>query len=99
MKLVFVPNPAEEGEGLSDAAIETFRDDPIASSARETGQNSRDAATSLPVTVTFDLLDVSTSQLPDVSRLKQVLALCLKQVIAAKKTKEMDFFAAGARRC
>src|ERR1044072_227767 len=92
MKLEFVPNPAEEGEGLSASAIETVRDDPSASSARETGQNSRDAATSLPVTVTFDLLDVSTSQLPDVSRLKQVLALCLKQVIAAKKTKEMDFF-------
>lgn len=46
--LRFLTNEAGEKEGLGDAGIETFRDAPYASCAREAGQNSRDAATACP---------------------------------------------------
>ena len=53
--LRFLPNEAWEKEGLGDAGIETFRDTPYASCAREAGQNSRDAAKVQPVRITFDI--------------------------------------------
>jgi hypothetical protein len=43
--LEFLPNQAGESEGLGDAGIETLRDNPYASCARASGQNSADAAT------------------------------------------------------
>ena len=43
IRLEFLPNEGGEAEGLSDAGIETFCENPFAAAARETGQNSRDA--------------------------------------------------------
>ena len=54
--LKFLTNEAGEKEGLGDAGIETFRDSPYASCAREAGQNSRDAAREKPVRMTFNVL-------------------------------------------
>jgi hypothetical protein len=57
--LEFLKNEAGEEEGLGDAGIETFRDAPYASCARETGQNSRDAEKALPVRMTFDVFQIA----------------------------------------
>ena len=43
IRLEFLPNVGGEAEGLGDGGIETFRENPFAAAARETGQNSRDA--------------------------------------------------------
>jgi len=86
--LEFLPNQAGESEGLGDAGIETFRDNPYASCARESGQNSADAATNRPVRMTFDVIDVPTNQFPGYSVLKDTVDKCL---IAAKQEKEIDF--------
>jgi hypothetical protein len=53
--LKFLPNDADELEGLGDAGIETYKDNPYASIARECGQNSNDAAVKRPVAVSYDL--------------------------------------------
>lgn len=93
----FPANDADESEGLGDAGIETFRDAPYASCAREAGQNSRDAkADSLakPVRVTFDVLRVKPDDFPAHDRLASALRSCLEQ---ARDEKEKDFFTNALR--
>ncbi|RKQ52889.1 hypothetical protein C8E02_3358 [Vogesella indigofera] len=89
--LEFPANNAGERDGLGDAGIETFRDAPYASCAREAGQNSRDAAAGQnnPVKMSFDLLEVNRAQIPGVERLEETLSLCLEQ---AHDDKESEFF-------
>lgn len=87
--LEFLPNQAGESEGLGDAGIETFRDNPYASCGREAGQNSADAAVSHPVRMTFDVLDIQTDQLPGFAVLNDTVAKCLAD---AKQEKDEDFF-------
>ncbi|WP_439486121.1 hypothetical protein [Blastomonas fulva] len=87
--LEFLPNQAGESEGLGDAGIETFRDNPYASCGREAGQNSADAAVSHPVRLTFDVLDVATSELPGIGVLTDTVGRCLAD---AKQEKDLDFF-------
>jgi hypothetical protein len=86
-------NDADENEGLGDAGIETFRDAPYASCAREAGQNSRDAGNrelAKPVRLTFNVLEIKPDDFPDYERLHSALSSCLEQ---AKDEKEKDFFA------
>lgn len=87
--LEFLPNQAGESEGLGDAGIETFRDNPYASCGREAGQNSADAAISHPVRLTFDVLDVATAELPGIGVLTDTVGRCLDD---AKQEKDEDFF-------
>lgn len=89
--LEFLKNEAGEQEGLSDAGIETFRDDPYASCAREAGQNSRDAGLNngAPVRMTFDLIQEPCSNLPFYDSLAAALDCCRNQAHAEK---EKDFF-------
>ena len=63
-RLVFLKNEAGEAEGLNDPGIETFRDSPYSSVARETGQNTRDvrADTSKPVRMAFRKIDGLTDR-------------------------------------
>jgi hypothetical protein len=90
-ELEFLKNEAGEEEGLSDAGIETFRDDPYASCAREAGQNSRDAGLDdgAPVRMTFDLIQGSREDLPFYGSLAGALDSCLSQAHAEK---EKEFF-------
>ena len=90
--LAFPRNDAGERDGLNDAGIETFRDAPYASCAREAGQNSRDAAanTGKLVRLKFDLLDLDRNEIPSVKHLEKTLSLCLEQ---AYDEKEREFFA------
>jgi len=92
MNLEFVPNPALLAEGSAESGIETFRRDPFASTAREPGQNSRDAWVTLPVRVTFDVLEVPMSALPSADALKTVVGTCLENAVTNRKEKDRAFF-------
>jgi len=87
----FLPNAGDEQEGLGDAGIETFRDAPYGSCAREAGQNSRDANLNndKPVRITFDVLSVPAQEVPSIDYLSSVLDSCFEQVSSEK---ERDFF-------
>ena len=84
-ELEFLKNEAGEEEGLSDAGIETFRDDPYASCAREAGQNSRDdGLDGKPVRMTFDLKQEDIANIPFHASLARTLNCCSSQAHAAK---------------
>jgi hypothetical protein len=74
----FLTNQANKVEGLAYAGFETFRGSPYTSCARETGQNSRDAAVgSEPVRVSFDLREVPRADVPFADRLQHSIECCL----------------------
>ncbi|HSY35615.1 MAG TPA: hypothetical protein VK814_07695 [Acidobacteriaceae bacterium] len=75
----FLTNEANKVEGLAYAGFETFRGSPYTSCARETGQNSRDAAAGKePVKVSFDLLELDRKQVPFADQLQHSIECCLK---------------------
>jgi hypothetical protein len=90
--LKFPLNDAGESEGLGDAGIETFRDSPYASTARECGQNTKDAAAGVPVTLRFDVLDEPLSTIPCIEELAKHVELCLAAAESKKDEKEIEFF-------
>lgn len=90
--LEFAGNDSNEDEGLGHAGIETYRQQPYASAARELGQNSRDAYLSLPVKIKFDLLSLPKSEIPAVSKLDKIVALSLESAVQENKEKERVFF-------
>lgn len=92
MELAFLPNAADENEGLAHAGIETFRDAPYSSVARECGQNSRDAYKSFPVRITFDQIEITTDQIPAIQRLRSTLDACYRRAEASRDKKELLFF-------
>lgn len=61
-------------ESVNNAAIETFKGNPLSSLAREICQNSLDAVedNTKPVIVSFDAFDINTSTFPEVSAYKDV---------------------------
>jgi hypothetical protein len=93
--LQFLENTGGESEGLSEAGIETFRDRPFASVARETGQNSRDARLNPaePVRVTFDVVEMDSENFPSITQFRSAADLCLKKASQKKANeKERGFF-------
>jgi len=86
---VFLENQAGEAEGLGHAGIETFRDTPYASCAREAGQNSLDAADGKPVKMTFLDHEIPISEVPASGKLREAISSCLKEAMVEK---EVDFF-------
>mgnify|MGYP001055500454 CR=1 FL=1 len=101
-ELKFLPNEAGEGEGLSDAGIETYRADPFPAVARETGQNSRDAhdkerCPDRPVRIDIKKLIVPTESLPDVAKFREVVDCCLRTAQERRIQKEVEFFRQARR--
>lgn len=97
--LEFLRNEADEAEGLSDAGIETFRDNPFSGVARETGQNSRDARLGgKPVTMVFEKVVVPTDSFPSISLYREAAARCLTLARLANDEKEIEFFVQATRR-
>ena len=101
-ELRFLPNEAGEGEGLSDAGIETFRADPFPAVARETGQNSRDAhdnerCPDQPVRIQIQKLSVPTESLPDVAKFREIVDCCLRTAQERQIQKEVEFFQQARR--
>lgn len=88
----FLPNEAMENEGLGDPGIETYRDTPYLSAARECGQNSHDAIEKTPVRLSFELLDVPRTEIPSFEDLRRTFQLCEKKAQAAGDEKEIEFF-------
>lgn len=91
-RLRFLENQAGEREGLGHAGIETFRDTPYTSCAREAGQNSLDAADGKPARLEFRKHLVPSADIPDIEKLKETIAQCLKAARKGGNEKEMDFF-------
>ena len=104
-KLEFLINQADEAEGLGHAGIETYRDDPYASVAREIGQNSNDAAVARPVRVQFDLELIKNVGIPAFENLVSSIDCCLNEAKSVAKSserpkhksKEVDFFENASR--
>ena len=92
--LEFLPNVGGEAEGLSESGIETFRENPFAAVARETGQNSRDARDdpSKPVKLTFDIVTLESEDFPSIKQYREAARICLDKSSEANKEKEMGFF-------
>mgnify|MGYP000138519662 CR=1 FL=1 len=90
--LQFISNPSNEGEGLSDAGVETFRDRPYFSVAREAGQNSRDAQADVnqPVKMVFKEHLIDTRDFPSHDEYLKVINLCLNKSTLSEK--EKSFF-------
>jgi len=77
-EIEFLRNQANKVEGLAYAGFETFRGSPYTSCARETGQNSRDAAVGgKPVRVGFNLLEIPRAEVPFASSLQHSIECCL----------------------
>ena len=92
IELVFLRNEAGEDEGLGHAGIETYRDAPYASVARECGQNSMDAAAGHPVEMSFDRLAVPVSEYPVYAAQLEAIEHCLDKARAKGDEKEIEFF-------
>jgi hypothetical protein len=75
----FLPNPAQESEGMGHAGIQTYRNDPYAGTARETGQNSRDAGLHTPVRISYEVLEIAREDVPGIDNLVGTLEQCLAQ--------------------
>ncbi len=76
---LFPPNHDGEQHGLNDAGVETFRDNPLSSLAREITQNSCDAAdadSGKPVEVHFVLQELPMSKFPEAESFKRTLKAC-----------------------
>ncbi len=88
----FPPNNDGQENGLNDPGIETFKDRPLTSLAREILQNSSDAAdpgSGKPVEVHFKLLEIQKSEFPGQVAFAKTLRAC-GDFWQDKKTK--DFF-------
>ena len=79
LNLEFLPNEANEAEGLNHPGIETYMDAPYASTARECGQNSSDAGSDLPVIINFDRVRISKSDL--ISQLKKTAPVTSRTLV------------------
>ena len=84
----FPPNHGGEEAGLNDAGIEFFRTS--GSLARETVQNSGDAAATLdrPVRVVFSRLALPAAQFPGAESLQRTIQACKEYALTACKTSE-----------
>src|SRR5262249_47364493 len=90
--LLFLPNDAGEVEGLNDAGIQTYREYPYASIARECGQNSNDAAVKRPVLVSYNLITLDDTEIPGVAKLRLAVDACLAAAVKSGDEKATDFF-------
>src|SRR4051794_27484092 len=74
----FPLNDDGQENGLNDPGIETFKDHPLTSLAREVLQNSSDASdgSGKPVTVHFELFTLPAKQFPGYTDFKKTLQAC-----------------------
>jgi hypothetical protein len=90
-KVQFLRNEANKVEGLAYAGFETFRGSPYTSCARETGQNSRDAAAGdAPVQVAFNLREIARADIPFADQLQHAIECCLKAPRDAKTKEHLE---------
>lgn len=79
--------------GLNDSGIETFKDKPIRSLAREICQNSLDAAIKgKKAIVEFNTFTINSNDFPDVEGFRDILARCKDYAILERNEKAESFF-------
>ena len=83
---------SDQWDGFNEPGIEHFRGSPILNLAREINQNSLDAAESeaAMVEVSFDCIEVSTSEIPQLVDLQKNLKCC--QAVATDEGKKAEIF-------
>lgn len=91
----FPLNDDGQENGLNDPGIETFKDHPLTSLAREVLQNSSDATdgSGRPVTVHFELFTIPAKQFPGFADFKKTLQACADYW---KQSKATDKFVKNA---
>jgi hypothetical protein len=84
----FPANDDGQEIGLNDPGIETFKDNPLSSLAREGLQNSADAAdeSNKPVEVHFKKLELPSSEFPGHAEFKKTLQACRTYAQSSKQT-------------
>lgn len=91
-------NGAGEHTGLNDAGIETFNNDPLAAAAHELPQNSHDASSKdAPVHLNVQRFRIPVADIPDVARLRDIVAKCSVGP-DSKEKKVAAFFANAAKK-
>ena len=88
MEVRFLTNEAGEDEGLNHPGIEHYMGAPYAGIARECGQNSRDAKTGYPVTISIRCLDIPTKSILGFDLLRVTVDRCLTQAVEAQERGE-----------
>lgn len=80
--------------GIADAGVETFKDNPMKSLAREICQNSLDARVDKkkPVRVEFKLFSIAPKAIPGYDELKEAMKAALDFWTGRKNTKAIKFF-------
>jgi hypothetical protein len=89
---VFPSNNDGQENGLNDPGIETFKDHPLTSLAREGLQNSADAhdESGKPVEVHFQKLEIPSSEFPGCDEFRKILQSCAAFSKSSKQT--VQFF-------
>ena len=75
----FPPNADGEDEDLNNPGIESFKNTPLTSLAREICQNSLDARhpeAMAPVEVHFEVVDIPVNDFPGIDDFRGILGLC-----------------------
>src|SRR4029079_13036133 len=90
--LLFLSNDAGELEGLNDPGIQTYKERPYASIARECGQNSNDAPVKRPVLVSFDLVTLDATAIPAIANLRHAVDACSTAAVKSRNEQAIDFF-------
>ncbi len=92
----FPVDGADQWQGFNDPGIEHFRGSPFGSLAREIIQNSLDASTGATVNVSFQLLDIPTSDIPGIDQLRDTIKRC-EGAEGNEGKKAKDFFSTAIR--
>ena len=83
---------AGQWQGFNDPGIEHFRGNPFGGLAREIIQNSLDAPHGSPVTISFELRQIPTNEIPDIEDLKSTVESC-SRADGNEVRKAKEFFA------
>lgn len=87
---------SDQWDGFNEPGIEHFAGSPITHLAREVNQNSYDSATDgLVVKVSMRLIQIETSEIPNLHEFKKTISLC-KDASAKESSKAVQFFETAA---
>lgn len=99
----FLPNLADEEDGLGHPGIETFTSAPFSGIARESAQNSLDAAlrnaggNPQPIRLAFRRISVPREEIPGIDSLTVTLEACLERSRRRELKKDIEFFEQACR--
>lgn len=87
---------SDQWDGFNEPGIEHFAGSPITHLAREVNQNSYDSASDgLVVKVSMRLIQVETSEIPDLGEFRKTIGLC-RDAASKESSKALQFFETAA---